>query len=376
MLILAIDTALAACSAGLYQMPSEKVLAERMEPMARGHAERLTPMVEEIMREAGRSLEEVGRIAVSVGPGTFTGVRIGIAFARGLSLALGCPAVGVSTLEALAAGARDKAGDLPIVALIDARRGAVYAQVFAPQNLRPVTRPAAIALSDIAACLPDDRMYAVGSGAEMAAQSLASLVTNVGAGLPMPAAIAQRAAVQAAPATPPSPLYLRQPDAKEQARTLRLSPADTEIIPADAAHCEVLAKMHAECQTEPWTSQDFAQLLAMPGTSAYLACSANGQQQPVAFILVRQAADEAEILMLATRPAARRRKAATGLLSHTAAALRQQGIATLHLDVDETNVSARAFYVSAGFAECGRRKGYYGHPDGTRTDAILMHKPL
>ncbi|HRP09936.1 MAG TPA: tRNA (adenosine(37)-N6)-threonylcarbamoyltransferase complex dimerization subunit type 1 TsaB [Terricaulis sp.] len=100
MLVLAIDTSLDACSVALVR--GDAVLAELSEPMQRGQAERLAPMAQEVIAAAGVSFAQLDRIAVTTGPGSFTGVRVGLSFARALALALGKPCVGVSTLEALA----------------------------------------------------------------------------------------------------------------------------------------------------------------------------------------------------------------------------------------------------------------------------------
>ena len=102
MKLLCLDTAMAACSVGVYDATGERLLASAYVPMERGHAEALAPMVEQVMREAGLGFGDLGRIAVTVGPGTFTGVRIGLAMARGLGLALGIPVCGIDTLTAIA----------------------------------------------------------------------------------------------------------------------------------------------------------------------------------------------------------------------------------------------------------------------------------
>ena len=121
--VLAFDTSAAHCAAAL--LCGEVVLAERVEDMATGQADRLMPMLEEMLSGAGIGWRDLACIGVGTGPGNFTGVRISVAAARGLALGLGVPAVGVTALEALAHG-RD---GLRLVTL-DARRGAVYAQVF------------------------------------------------------------------------------------------------------------------------------------------------------------------------------------------------------------------------------------------------------
>ena len=101
-LILAVDTALARCSVAVLR--GEEELAHLSEPMSRGHAERIAPMAQEAMQQAGAAFADLARLAVTTGPGSFTGLRVGLAFARGLAVALEVPCLGFSTLEALALG--------------------------------------------------------------------------------------------------------------------------------------------------------------------------------------------------------------------------------------------------------------------------------
>ncbi len=129
MLCLGIDTALGACSVAL---ASESGLrARRYRAMTAGHAEALAPMAEALMAEAGVAFADLGRIAVTTGPGTFTGQRIGLAFARGLAAALGLGFVGLTTLEVIAAAARAEYPGRPVLVASDARRGEAYVQGFA-----------------------------------------------------------------------------------------------------------------------------------------------------------------------------------------------------------------------------------------------------
>src|SRR5215218_9687713 len=119
MLVLGLDTCLNACSVAV--MDGETVLAHASEVMARGHQERLATMAQQVMAQAGLAFSRLERIGATVGPGSFTGLRVGVAFAKGLGSALGVPVVGVGVLEALAAEAEG-----PIAAAIDARRDQVY----------------------------------------------------------------------------------------------------------------------------------------------------------------------------------------------------------------------------------------------------------
>ena len=120
--ILAFDTSAAHCAAAL--LCGERVIL-RDEPMLKGQAERLVPMLQELLAEAGIGWHDLSVIGVGTGPGNFTGVRISVALARGLALGLGIPAVGISSFEAMALGAA-----LPVTVIMDARRDEVYVQDF------------------------------------------------------------------------------------------------------------------------------------------------------------------------------------------------------------------------------------------------------
>ncbi len=126
-LVLAFDTSAAHCAAAL--LSGDRVLAERVEPMEKGQAERLMPMLEEMLADTGKAWRDLTCIGVGTGPGNFTGVRISVAAARGLALGLGIPAVGVSTLEAQAFGTNGM-----VICSLDARKGALYVQVFRPDG--------------------------------------------------------------------------------------------------------------------------------------------------------------------------------------------------------------------------------------------------
>jgi tRNA threonylcarbamoyladenosine biosynthesis protein TsaB len=203
-LILAVDTALDACQAALVR--DGEALVVRSEPMVRGHQERLAPMVAECLACAGLRAAAIERIAVTTGPGSFTGLRVGLSFARGLALAIGRPVLGVGSLEALAASAG--AGDREVVlAAIDARRGQLYLQPFrGGEALGP---PAALAAE--AAAGPADVL--TGSGAAQLSDRFpgARLETRT---VPDPLAVARLARFADPVERPARPLYVRAPDAR------------------------------------------------------------------------------------------------------------------------------------------------------------------
>jgi tRNA threonylcarbamoyladenosine biosynthesis protein TsaB len=205
-IVLGLDTCLASCSVAV--LDGARVLASAREVMARGHQERLAPMAQAAMAEAGLSFDRLERIAVTVGPGSFTGLRVGIAFAKGLTSALGIPGVGIGTLEALAAEASGL-----VFAAIDARREQVYVQAF--EDGPPLTPPDAVRLETAAARLAEIAMgrplTLVGSGAQL----LAPMVPGARV-LSLEGADARQVARLGAGRSPGplEPLYLRAPDAK------------------------------------------------------------------------------------------------------------------------------------------------------------------
>jgi tRNA threonylcarbamoyladenosine biosynthesis protein TsaB len=209
MIVLALDTATGACSAAVLR--DGAVLAARCEPMTRGHQERLASLVRETMAEAGVAFADIDRIGVTVGPGSFTGLRVGLAFAKGLGLALSKPCIGVGTLEALAAS---DPGPGLTAAVIDAKRGQLYLQVF--QDGVAVMAPDVLAQEIAAARLAEfwagGLARLVGPGAALLAGVLPGAEVHERAA-PDPAALARLAASRPA-GIPARPLYLRAPDAK------------------------------------------------------------------------------------------------------------------------------------------------------------------
>lgn len=207
MIVLGLDTCLDACACAVLE--DGRVLARATEPMARGHQERLAPLVRDAMRDAGLDFSRLDRIGVTVGPGSFTGLRVGLAFAKGLGGALGAPVVGVGALEAL--GASEPEG--LTFAAIDARRGQIYLQAF--RDGAALMAPDALDLGAAAARIAEfhsgEPVALVGSGGPLLADVLprARLVSAAGCD---PTAVARLAAARAP--TPARPLYLRAPDAR------------------------------------------------------------------------------------------------------------------------------------------------------------------
>ncbi len=211
MILLALDTAGVDCAAAIYDSESGMVLAEVSETIGKGHAERLMALVDETLETAGRTLADLDRIAVTIGPGSFTGIRVGVAAARGFALALGIEAVGVTTLSVLAAAHRQGGGAGNVVAAMDAKRGEVYAQVFGPDGAA-LTEPAELAIAEASQLPGRFGADVTGSGAPLlSGESQGSGPDHFPVAL-----VARLGADLASGAARPRPLYLRAPDAKPQ----------------------------------------------------------------------------------------------------------------------------------------------------------------
>jgi tRNA threonylcarbamoyl adenosine modification protein YeaZ len=225
MRVLAIDTALEACSAAVLDTVRAEIVAAESRVMARGHAETLIPMIGRVMAAAGIEFGELDRIAVTVGPGSFTGLRVGIAAARGIALAAGKPAIGLTTLSGYAAPHIAADDTRSVAAVIDARHEHVYLQVFGPGG-RTVVAPRIAPLREAVLAALTGSARIVGSGADLITASWPrteappAVVDQRGA--PDIDWIARLGAAAPDPHAPPKPLYLRPPDAQpQQARLLR-----------------------------------------------------------------------------------------------------------------------------------------------------------
>lgn len=202
--ILAVDTCFGACSAAV--TVGDCVLAGRYEVMERGHAEALAPMVDAVMKGSGLAFADLDKLAVTVGPGTFTGQRVGLAFMRALKVALGKPLIGITSLAAMAEQARRQSECATAAAVHDAKRGEVYiemsdcpARIMTMANVEALLRPLG-------------RMALAGTAAALLAQTCpGAVVTDI---IAPDAVWVARLAVSSPAMGSPRPLYLRAPDAK------------------------------------------------------------------------------------------------------------------------------------------------------------------
>lgn len=220
--LLALDAAGAACSAALWR--DGRILAHRFAAMRRGQSEHLVPMIEEVMDAADTTYDSLDALAVTVGPGGFTGVRIGLATARGLALALHRPLIGISNFEAVAAAvpAAERTGQI-LAVVLESKRHELYVQAFAlpgDGDPRPLAPGAAVPPDELDAWLPAGPVLLAGDAAPAAMTALRAAQRDVHSATTSPglADAAQVAALAAARPLPPpgaempQPLYLRAPD--------------------------------------------------------------------------------------------------------------------------------------------------------------------
>ena len=227
MILLAVDTALDDCAVAIHRDDGTPPTVVG-EVIGRGHAEKLMAMIEAATARAGVQLAEIDAFAASIGPGSFTGIRVGVAAVRGFAVATGRPALGVSSLEAIAHRARAEARGRPLMTVLDARKDEVYAGLFDGDGM-PIGEAMVISAVDAAARAAAAGVVLAGPGSTLVASHMddASI-------LPLPngrdveaiATIAAGRLVRGEIGAAPAPLYVRPPDAKPQGhvRLARLVP--------------------------------------------------------------------------------------------------------------------------------------------------------
>jgi tRNA threonylcarbamoyl adenosine modification protein YeaZ len=217
--VLAIDTALGACSACIVDAGEAEPLSREMIAMERGHAEALLPLIDRVVSNVQGGFDSLDRVAVTVGPGSYTGLRVGIAAARAIGLATGVPVVGVTTLSAFLAPLTAGGTRGLFAAAIDARHGQVYIHAVAAGG-RTIIPPGLMGIRDAVRLLGSGLILLTGSGAPMLAaeawaQGIDAVVTEAPFA-PEIAWVARLGAIADPAQALPKPLYLRGPDAKPQ----------------------------------------------------------------------------------------------------------------------------------------------------------------
>ncbi|MFO1145233.1 MAG: tRNA (adenosine(37)-N6)-threonylcarbamoyltransferase complex dimerization subunit type 1 TsaB [Rhodospirillales bacterium] len=357
--------------------------------MSRGHAEALLPLLLATLADAGRGFSDLDLLAVTVGPGAFTGLRIGLAAARGLALATGLPCLGVTTLEAVAAAVpASEAGGRPLLVALDSKRGDVYAQVFIEGEAASEAAVAAPAgLARLLATVP-----ALPAGLLMVAGDAAAVLPALVAAkslLPPP----RRRGIRWRRTSPQSPRLRsrggtacrrryrstcgRRRPARSRQHRLRIGaavtgPGDDETQPAPDSGA--LAALHRLCfDDEPWDAEVFAYFSALPSS---LVLTERRDGELVGFVLCRLVAEESEVLTCAVHPDCRRQGIARRLLTMMFEAIRRRGGRCVFLEVANDAPAARALYEQCGFRAVGRRRQYYVRSRASTIDAIVMRRDL
>ena len=217
MKLLAIDTASRLCAACVYDTEAGRELGRSVLDLGKGHAEHLMSVVETALTEGGTTFSEIGAVAVSIGPGSFTGVRVGVSAARGFALALNIPAIGVTTLEAIAAETRDTFGARTVMSALDDGRDEINATIYDGQGML-LEGPSVTSLHDAVGLATAFSPILAGSAAssidEAAQAGIEIGSTSATADI---AVYARLAAARGGSVEKPKPLYLREADAKPQA---------------------------------------------------------------------------------------------------------------------------------------------------------------
>lgn len=342
-MLLVIDTCFNACSAALYDEASTNVIASRYEEMERGHAEALGPMVEAVLAESSIHPSQLTRIAVTYGPGTFTGLRIGLSYAKGMALALGVPLLGLNSLKATAQHVMEKV----IIAHRAGGTGLFYWT--SPDG------PALGHADEILECAKHLNRRVIGSGIEGAPPFWpdAKVFAAFAATLPVTGQNVE-------------PLYLRPPDAKPSA-----SPAasTSRLRLARVDDLTVIAEIHHSSFSKGWTVAELSSALSIPGAGALVVELAG---IVYGFAQFQWVAGEAEIHTICVAPNYRRQHFGRDLLVGLLAHLATLNTSKIFLDVSAQNVAALALYHQNGFQRTGLRKAYYA--DGA--DAVTMVKVL
>lgn len=217
MKILALDTASSWCAAAVYDSGTDMVLAQISENIGKGHAEVLMDYIEQAMAQSAIVMTELDRVAVNIGPGSFTGVRIGVSAARGFALALERPAIGISAFDALACEVAISHPGQPVLVLFEAHRGEIYAQAFGADMLA-ITGPMVLSRDEALALVRQQSSETVlaGSAAVALNEILAGTFSTAQTEPTGRIGTFAKLAALREPGAAPKPLYMRGPDVKPQ----------------------------------------------------------------------------------------------------------------------------------------------------------------
>jgi tRNA threonylcarbamoyladenosine biosynthesis protein TsaB len=369
--LIAIETAGAVCGAALWI--GGKCVAEENRESGHGHAALLAPMIERIARQIGLPMATLGAVAATIGPGGFTGIRVGLAMARGLALGARCPAIGIDGFQRLAHSAQRAGKTLAerTLVVIDSRRAELFAALL-DGRLRQIE----------AAFLTNDAVAAAKSLAATAILSDHPKAISWSAGpipvllqQPMAAAVGELALMRdGAFRQPALPRYLRAPDVTTPSVPAK-EPA-IGISRTGAQYASLLEDLHRRIFAPPWDRQwsvkSFLEVLAMPSATAWIITL---DHAPVGFGIVQVAADQADLVLIGIVREARRQGLGRRLLDFMCRDAASRGAARMHLEHAADDGTAAAFYAGAGFKLAGTRQNYYANRSGAR-DAVVLVREL
>ena len=364
-MLLVIDTCFNACSVALYDDVPGRVVACGYEAMERGHAEALGPMVERVFGEAGSRPDQLSRIVVTRGPGTFTGLRIGLSFAKGMALALNIPLVGIDSLTATAAPHFEMNVNFAVV-LRAGRTGQFYWTFLNGVTAKPIIPPMLSTMADIAQALEADSPYVLiddSKELELLFADGRELLPSYG---PQAGFFAAYAATLAVTGETVEPLYLRPPDAKP---SVSVDASSASVRVATAQDIPAMADIHALSFPAGWTVADLVGILAVPGAGALVVELAGTLY---GFVQFQWVAGDAEINTICVSPNYRRQHFGQDVMRGLIAYLQTLGTTKLFLEVAENNAAARGLYESFGFQPSGLRKGYYADGQNAVTMVLEM----
>lgn len=364
----------------------EGVAAHLIEEVGHGQLQRLTPMVSAALAEAGVAARELAWIAADLGPGSFTGVRVGLASADALALVSGARVHGASSLAALAHAA--PARRALIVPLVPAGRRDVYAGFFRADTrgkvrlvAAPWVGPTEALLREVAAVhalLPRASVRFVGPGAarEQAALEAAhplstALAFRHGGLSALDLAAVARAGLDSgaglpAPGQEAQPVYVRPPQAEERVRRALAGPARLAIRAMRDSDMESVLAVEREVFRDAWSVSFFRRLLQEP--DAWLRV-AERDGRLAGYLVATLRPPQADLENIATVPSERRNGVARALMDDLQAACHERGVREVTLEVRASNAEAQALYRAEGFTLAGHRRNYYRHPD---EDALIL----
>jgi tRNA threonylcarbamoyladenosine biosynthesis protein TsaB len=302
-LLLAIETAGSNCSAALAD--GATVLASASRAMRHGHAEALMPIVDRVMREAGIAPRRLDHVAVAIGPGGFTGIRVGLAAAQGIARGAGASPIGITSFACIAVrvGAAAAGEGRALLVALDSRREDLYLQLFSGDGAVPLDGPQALLPGSLAAYIGSivgrTPLLIAGDAAATAAAALEPHQVGAVRGELVPDALGVAAAARCQLAAggvpePLRPLYLRPPDVSLKPAPVPTAPVTLSIAPIAPAGAALVAALHgAAFPEDPWDAPAIAQVLLMPGAFGFVASLGDA---PSGFVLACDLGREVEIL--------------------------------------------------------------------------------